>query len=513
MTTMRTTQRTPARAIGLLVLLALASAACPTVAEVAEKNAESDAVVNPNPTPRVAGFRGRVAAGNVAKHRARVPKSASKYYNGDRAGHNLLSRPSAIGMFGLEIPEQLNAEQVIEAAGLEWTAQKKEAHVPTGKLVEGVYDASGAPLEIPEFEKVVNAKQKIEQFTVHSETNLPFGKVGEGYQIYQHSNAIRTVHEMTGQEYLDWEFVGEYKGGANMAAALILPEDSALKPLVFNNGGEDEVLTPYLLVSNSHDGTAALKFSLIVMRMMCWNAFAPTLGAAAAGRQSSNYENRLSFSLRHNQNIHENVGQLTNLLAVGQAYHEEYLNLCEAMIDTEITEDELFDFWANALIRTGRATTNFNRVGDDRHGIENTWGFSGKGMNILNRLMEVHQMPQNNVGVMNNTVFGALQSLLDDEDHEAVIDNNGHIKETRVANTLTDQRVKNIMQTMAIDVACEVGEGRAHLEGFRPVPVAGEHGEEGEVIMVAHEGGGVTEYVVPAAETGPAPDNRNIDLD
>lgn len=548
-TTMRTTQRTPARAIGLLVLIALASFAAPTVGADAEKNAtlkevvdddnecvvgnvDRGAEVSPRWTagpceaiPHYAAylrlsFRSRRRAGNVAKHRARIPKSAENYFNNaDRmAGHNLLSRPSAIGTFGLEIPAQMTAEQAIEASGLDWVAQKKEAHVPTGKLMENVFDADGVPLEIPEMMQAKTKAGKVEQFTCHSLNGTAFGKVGQGYEVYQHPNAIRTVHEMLDEPALDWEFIAEYKGGANMAAALILPEDSVLKPLVFNNGGDDEVLTPYLAVSNSHDGKGALKFTLLLMRMWCWNAFSAVLGAAARGSQDNRLDQKLSFSLRHNQNIYDNVHQLENLLQAGQRHHEEYLALCEAMNGSELTEAELMDFFVNNLVATKRASLNVNCIGaDNAHGIDNEWGLNAKGINVLNTLMDIHAMPQNNVGVMNTTVFGALQTLLDYEDHEAIIDNHGNLKETKVANALTDNRVKAVYQRMAIDVGIGNADGDQHLMRQVAVATAGD-GTPGEVILTANADGTVTEHIVPEAAARDDDEDggrtgRNITLD
>lgn len=447
-----TTRRRMIVALSLFILLCCGSTAA---VGLTTNDDQTDAVVVPNPALKIAGFRGRIMAANrSAKDRQRVPKG-SEYYNApNRPGTNLLARPSAFTMFGETIPDDLNAEQVIEAAGLHnWQCEKVSSFSTTGSTIP-IFDADGNPLSAyrhevdgetgnttlvpfapPEYEVNRNSMGKAFTVTRRSDNRHPLGTVGQDYAVMQHDRVIRSVHEMSGQETMDWEYVGLVDKGKQMFGCVLLDNDSAQSHLA---NSPDERFNTYLVVANSHDGKGSFRYSWVTLRGACWNAFAT--GVQAIGRGNSIRAAGSEVVIRHNANLENNVEKLERSIHGMEQMNREFLNYAELMKAWEMNEAEMFDFWVNMLAANGGLSQDPNRIEADG---TNRWGLSTEGLNILDNLMNIRDMEQNQIDGMENTIWGAVQILIDYEDHEKLYDTKGNVKEKTLANALHGKGMQN----------------------------------------------------------------------
>ena len=412
----------------LLMVLLLAVTA--TVAEASPSvsigtNDKEDANV-PSPTPKMVFKRGRVNANRKAVQGARVPKS----YAG-KAAANLRQRPAAMGLIGMDVDIGSTAEEVIQELGLdEWKAVKTAQYIETGdtwKLADGS--------EVPAVKKL-NMRWNT---TVHSQTLQPFGNVGKDYEILQHDDAIRTLHDVADTLNLEYEYAHLSDNGATLTAALIVPDEV----IEFNNG--EERLQQYLAVNNTHDGKAAFTVSQFVMRLWCWNQFVATVNAAAQGNERRNVDYTMRASIRHSARMHEAIAEFSDIMARQAQHNRAFAAVAEDLLQHTMSDDQMLDYWVSVL----DLECDPSRITEDG---TNPWGLSQKGLNILETCQELRIQDQNQIGDMDGTSWQALQVALDYYDHEKNYDVKGNVKSTSVLQCLhgTGVQAKIAMQEKAI---------------------------------------------------------------
>ena len=369
--------------------------------------------------------RRRVRASTLAVKGARVPKA----YGGTAAA-NLRLRPSAMGTIGIDIPEGSTAEEVISELGLDqWEALKTSQWVEMPGEVWELADGTTVP-----------ALKKLDtrwNTTVHSQTLQPFGNVGKDYNILPHPVAIRTLWDVADSLHLECEYAHVGKGGAELIAAFIVPDEV----IEFNNG--QERIQQYLAVRNTHDGKGAFTVSQYGMRLDCWNQYVAVTRAAAEGNARSNIEYTMRASIRHSDRMNDAIAEFSDIMARQSQHHREYANTAELLIESPMSDLEMRNYWVSC----GDLECHPDRVT-----LDNPWGLSTKGLNILETLDNLRLQDQNQVGNMDGTKWQGLQVWLDYYDHEKNWDADGEIKPTSVIQCLhgTGVQAKIAAQKKAI---------------------------------------------------------------
>jgi phage/plasmid-like protein (TIGR03299 family) len=105
------------------------------------------------------------------------------------------------------------------------------------------------------------------------------GLVGTRYQPLQNAEAFRWFDPLLADGSVCFEAAGSVKGGRHvwiLARIATAPQQVGRR--------SDDVAVPYLLLSNSHDGTRAVSVSFTPIRVVCWN----TLSAARSASTAAN---------------------------------------------------------------------------------------------------------------------------------------------------------------------------------------------------------------------------------
>jgi len=406
------------------------------ITQAALRLTDEPTVCHPNADWKARKRRRTLAANSKAQKGARVPKSHKR--NGEYPiRKNLLNRPAAMSVAGIQPESGMNAEQVIEVTGLgDWHCEKTTQYARTGEVLtlynqtsEGQFEA----VEIPQYEEVVNTKGNLQRLTRRSDTRVQFGPVGDNYTVLQHSDAIRMVHDVVDALELDWEYVGTVDNGRKMHAALLMPDDAAFALPDFNDG--QEKLQQYIGITNQHDGKGAFSFSQFVMRIWCWNQFVATLGAVGNKGKSANADVSFRKTFRHNQHMEANIAKWSQVMALTTQHNRAYIELVEELLDVPMDMSERINFYVNHLGLKGHQ----KRVEADG---TNPYGLSTKGQIKLDTLLDLETQEQNQVGRMDGTVWQAVQVLLDYYDHEYLYDKQGDVSLARAKDSLQGRVAK-----------------------------------------------------------------------
>lgn len=135
-------------------------------------------------------------------------------------------------------------EEGIKLANLDWTVDLKEVAVD-GNIVKG-YKAA-----------------------MRSDTNTCLGVVSDQYKILQNTEAFEFFQPFLDTEVASLETAGSLKNGKRVWVLAKINRDDMIID-------KDDRVEKYILLSNSHDGTAAIKVGYCPIRVVCNN----TLSAA-----------------------------------------------------------------------------------------------------------------------------------------------------------------------------------------------------------------------------------------
>lgn len=147
---------------------------------------------------------------------------------------------------GTQVEEALCSRDALREAGLNWNVVQKELCTADGLIVPG-YKAN------------IRAKDK-----------SILGVVTEKYKVVQNAEAFAFTDGLIG-EGVTYETAGSLQNGKKVWMLAKLPETYQI--------AGDEV-TPYMVFSNSHDGSAAIKVAMTPIRVVCQNTLNLAIGSA-----------------------------------------------------------------------------------------------------------------------------------------------------------------------------------------------------------------------------------------
>lgn len=201
---------------------------------------------------------------------------------------------------GTVITEPVSTSEMLRIGHLDgWNVTVEEVPVPEG------YAAYK-----PQFRTVRNSP------SVPGQKDI-LGYVGERYNEYQNEDLFAFGDNLLhgGQ----WETAGSLKHGTRVFGSLRLDREVAI-------GGQDPIES-YLLVSTSHDGSAAITAAVTPVRVVCWN----TLNVALQGA-------RQTFKIRHTQSMKGRVEEARKALGIANTYLDLFTGEMEALTDQVMTD-------------------------------------------------------------------------------------------------------------------------------------------------------------------------------
>ena len=228
---------------------------------------------------------------------------------------------------GLEIQvmEALSSADALEQSGLDWQVVQQPIYTGNGYL-------------IPNYKANVRDKD-----------NSILGIVSDRYSIVQNIEAFEFTDSLLG-EGVRYETAGALQGGRRVWLLAKLPEKYII------NG---EKIEPFLVFSNSHDGSQAITVAMTPIRVVCQN----TLNLAL--RQA-----KRSWSSKHVGNISGKLHEARETLQLAHSYMDglgrEIDNLSKIKISdskaVELIQNELAPYPDNA---TAVQKKNINQLRED----------------------------------------------------------------------------------------------------------------------------------------------------
>lgn len=190
---------------------------------------------------------------------------------------------------GVIIQDAPDSASALKLAGLDWTVKQ----VPV--LYEG--QATG------------------HQFNVRESDNKVLGVVGGRYRPVQNADAFAFTDELVGGD-VRYETAGSLAEGKRVWMLAKMPDTVVL----------DDVVEPFLCLTNGHDGFSSLKVCMTPVRVVCQN----TLNMALSGA-------RRTWTVRHSGNIEAKIAEAQHTLGLAQAYMDKFAEEAQELYQIKVS--------------------------------------------------------------------------------------------------------------------------------------------------------------------------------
>lgn len=199
---------------------------------------------------------------------------------------------------GTKVAEAPCSKDALRLSGLDWNVIQEPIYTETEELIEG-YKAN-----------------------VRDSDRSVLGVVTDRYKVIQNDEAFAFTDELLG-EGVRYETAGSLQGGKKVWLLARMPQEYIIS---------GERISPYLLFSNTHDGSGAIKVALTPIRVVCNNTLNLALDTA-----------KRSWSMIHTGDIKGKMQEARDTLFMAEKYMDslgkEFDNLrMKKMSDKEVME-------------------------------------------------------------------------------------------------------------------------------------------------------------------------------
>ena len=201
---------------------------------------------------------------------------------------------------GTIIQEAVCSEQALHLAGLDWEVNQEPV--------------------------MYNGKNTGYQFNVRSSDKSVLGVVGGRYKPVQNSAAFAFTDELIGGD-VRYETAGSLASGKRVWMLAKMPDTRIL----------DDVVEPFLCLTNSHDGFGSMKVCMTPVRVVCQN----TLNLALQGAKRT-------WNVRHSGNIENKLAEAQHTLGLAQKYMDSFAKEAEDLYKIKVAPAD-FKKLANQL--------------------------------------------------------------------------------------------------------------------------------------------------------------------
>ena len=201
---------------------------------------------------------------------------------------------------GTIVSEAPDSQKALELAGLDWNVIQKDIITSDGSSVISGFKAN-----------------------VRDRDNSVLGIVTDRYKVVQNSEAFAFTDTLLGKG-VRYETAGSLQEGRRVWMLARLPRE-------FIIGGER--ISPYMVFSNTHDGSGAVKTALTPIRVVCNNTLNLALRTA-----------KRSWSMIHTGDISGKIEEAKNTLLLADEYMTALGQEFENLRKIKLSEKQVLDY-------------------------------------------------------------------------------------------------------------------------------------------------------------------------
>lgn len=200
---------------------------------------------------------------------------------------------------GTVVKEAPASEEALRLAGLDWNVIQEPIYTPFREKIDGF------------------------KANVRDSDRKVLGVVSDRYKVVQNVEAFSFTDELLGQG-VRYETAGSLSGGKRVWLLARLPREYIIA---------GERISPYLVFSNTHDGSGSVKVAVTPIRVVCNN----TLNLALSTAQRS-------FSMIHTGNIGDKIQEAKDTLFMAESYMDQLGCEFETLRRQKLTDRQVQEY-------------------------------------------------------------------------------------------------------------------------------------------------------------------------
>lgn len=200
---------------------------------------------------------------------------------------------------GTVVTEAPTSADALRLAGLDWNVIQEPIYTDFNELIEG-YKAN-----------------------VRDSDRRVLGVVSDRYKVIQNVDAFSYTDELLGKG-VQYETAGSLQEGKKVWLLARLPREYIIA---------GERISPYLVFSNTHDGSGSVKVAVTPVRIVCNNTL--NLALTTANR---------SFSMIHTGNIQDKIQEAKDTLFMAEEYMDCLGAEFELLHKQRITDEQVKEY-------------------------------------------------------------------------------------------------------------------------------------------------------------------------
>jgi phage/plasmid-like protein (TIGR03299 family) len=289
------------------------------------------------------------------------------------AGSAMFAYKPAWHGFGTVVSEAQTSVDALRIAGLDWT-------VALTDLAAIMPDGSHQPIDT-------------HRATMRTDTGKALGAVGLRYQPLQNREAFAWMDEVVGEQLAIWHTCGSLRGGKDVWMLAKLPGNLEVC--------DRDVLDKYVLITNNHAGTGAVRLFPTSVRVVCANTLRLAISEVDSNKSDAGLPRGLK--LFHTAgSLGKRVQKAKELLGVIGKSHDEFAQAARSMLAKPLNTQQVSDYCGGLV--ENRSDRNRTKV--------------------LGQLWDRFALPTNEGGYKSN-VWTAYNAASEWADHELRVTGKG----------------------------------------------------------------------------------------
>jgi phage/plasmid-like protein (TIGR03299 family) len=275
--------------------------------------------------------------------------------------------------FGTVVSEAQTSADALRIAGLDWT-------VALTDLAAIMPDGSHQPIDT-------------HRATMRTDTGAALGAVGMRYQPLQNREAFAWMDEVVGEQLAIWHTCGSLRQGKDVWMLAKLPGNLEVC--------DRDVLDKYVLITNNHAGTGAVRLFPTSVRVVCANTLRLAISEVDSNKSDAGLP--LGLKLFHTAgSLGRRVQKAKELLGVIGKSHDEFATAARSMLAKSLNTQQVSDYFGGLV--ENRSDRNRDKV--------------------LGQLWDRFALPTNEGGFKSN-VWTAYNAASEWADHELRVTGKG----------------------------------------------------------------------------------------
>ena len=212
---------------------------------------------------------------------------------------------------GVRVNEAVNSAEALEKAGLDWKVVQEPVYTEQNEVVAGW------------------------KANIRDKDRRVLGLVTDRYKVVQNEEAFAFTDQLLG-EGVRYETAGSLQEGRRIWLLARLPREYVIT---------GERISPYLVFTNSHDGSGAVRVAITPIRVVCQN----TLNLALTNAKRS-------WSMIHTGNIENKLDEARDTLFRAEHYMDELGKEFENLRKIQLSDKKVMEY-INLLLPVDNSMT------------------------------------------------------------------------------------------------------------------------------------------------------------